>query len=822
MAQWRRLRASNLARQMLELSHFRTIANAMPHPANRLTRSCGKVTVGLLPLLLLFTARPLIAQAQNGQPLPAGTVITNMAELWTLPTEEKNRIHQVHMEILIYYCNPEWSVFWGRSGELNTFLPLRGIPQTLHTGDKVRLDGLILPVDQKFIWDKTSINIISQTNALPCVFVEGKSLQDTNLAAHFIETTALVDSQMTTDPGIQRLRLLQGDLSMTAFLTLNDPEQVQTNLSGKYVRIKAVYMPASDSAEKNANITLWTPGLDCIEICGSLDTDPRFTGPIVSSENFAAADPRAWLRVAGIVRSQQPGQAVTIWDDAGQIRVLTSQKYPLELGDLVEAIGQPDFQGIDRILRNGLFRLATRKAFAGLGNVTNRVQLRLADQVRALDHDSVLQCLPVTLEGVVAWADPGRKFIYLLDSSGGIRVMQSRFASGKAIEVAQVVKVEGKTAQGEFAPVVTNATVRQTGTLNLPDAPQIGFEEALTGTADGRWIQMRGYVREVVPEADSVKLKLAAPGGEFLARVPRTKTTANLQGSVILVRGVCVVTANARRQLTGIEIWSPSANTVQIEQSPPADLFALPKRSLVSLRQFNLFNALNERVRTAGSVTLQVPGRYLYVQDGDSSLFAMSDQTEPLRPGDLVEVVGFPGTAGGNFLLRNAVYRRLASGPEPPAVQLPVQQSLDEDLDGRLVRAEGTLFDMSEKPDETHLMIQANGVTFEANLDQAGKVAGKRPALASRLALTGVYRLQRDEHGTPRSFQLNLRDENDIQLLAPPPWWTFSRLLCRSATAAHPCPARARTAQPRPALRHASFRYTAAPRRGAQPRTAQR
>ena len=123
----------------------------MPRPANILTRSCGKVSVGLLPLLLLFTARPLIAQAQNGQPLPAGTVITNMAELWTLPTEEKNRIHQVHMEILIYYCNPEWSVFWGRSGELNTFLPLRGIPQTLHTGDKVRLDGLILPVDQKFM-----------------------------------------------------------------------------------------------------------------------------------------------------------------------------------------------------------------------------------------------------------------------------------------------------------------------------------------------------------------------------------------------------------------------------------------------------------------------------------------------------------------------------------------------------------------------------------------------------------------------------------------------------------------------------------------------
>ena len=50
-------------------------------------------------------------------------------------------------------------------------------------------------------------------------------------------------------------------------------------------------------------------------------------------------------------------------------------------------------------------------------------------------------------------------------------------------------------------------------------------------------------------------------------------------------------------------------------------------------------------------------------------------------------------------------------------------------------------------------------------------------ALGSRLALTGVYEVQSDEYGQPRSFQLRLRSWDDVQLLQRPPWWTLTRLL---------------------------------------------
>ena len=155
----------------------------------------------------------------------------------------------------------------------------------------------------------------------------------------------------------------------------------------------------------------------------------------------------------------------------------------------------------------------------------------------------------------------------------------------------------------------------------------------------------------------------------------------------------------------------------------------------------------------------------------------MSDQNEPLHLGDRVEVVGFPGNEHGNFLLREAAYHRIASGPEPGPVQLPASQSVKEDLDGLLVRAEGMLLDIAEKSGDIRLLIQARGLVFEAKLDQVKNTTREKLAIGSRLAITGVYRIQRDEYGKPCSFLLNLRDGSDVRVLEPPPWWTLRRLL---------------------------------------------
>jgi len=270
--------------------------------------------------ILLLASRLLAAPETNPLPVASGPVITNLTQFWVLPAEEKNKVHPVRIELLIYYFNPEWNVFWGRSDDLDTFLPLQGIPAPLRSGDRVLFDGLILPVNQEFLWDKTSIRILSRSNALPCVSAEGKFLENSNLINRFVKTKALVDSQVWTTPQVLRLRLLSEDFSLAAFLNLAGTNAAQTDLAGKYVRIKGVYAASFDAFGKAANVTLWTPGLNCIETIGSLETDPRFSTPVVSSEDFSAADAPVPIRGAGQVRAQQPRPSGNIRDVSGPIR----------------------------------------------------------------------------------------------------------------------------------------------------------------------------------------------------------------------------------------------------------------------------------------------------------------------------------------------------------------------------------------------------------------------------------------------------------------------------------------------------------------------
>ena len=180
------------------------------------------------------------------------------------------------------------------------------------------------PVNQEFLWDKTSVKILSESNEIESVPARGRLFDAASLDKHFVEVEALVDSQSWTPNShawaslhVLRLGLLAENFNFGAFVNVAHPGQAQPDLTGKFVRIRGVYSEKFDAFGKIANLTLWTPGLNLVEIVGSLEEDPRFSIPVTSSDNFAAIDPKTLVRVEGLVRSQQPGEAVTIWDDSG-------------------------------------------------------------------------------------------------------------------------------------------------------------------------------------------------------------------------------------------------------------------------------------------------------------------------------------------------------------------------------------------------------------------------------------------------------------------------------------------------------------------------
>ncbi len=736
---------------------------------------------GLVACLFFAMAPAVWGQIVDQRPMNT-RVLTNIAEIWNLPKEHQEEEYRIQIELVIYYFDPGWNNVWGECLGIARWLPISDSPVPLKAGQRVAIDGVIVPLQQRFVWNKTRIRILEENVQIKAETVSDLGKNARRFQDHLVSVEGLIDSQQD-DPTHYLINFLSGSTLARANVLKGTNSSPLHFKEGDFVRMKCIYSPQFDHDGNLSDLQLMVNSPADIQVIGSLATDARFTEPITLSENIKYNEPiDTVVRVQGVVRSCESGKRVTLWDATGQITVQSKQTQLLRFGDQVEAIGYPDLKGVDACLLNGLYRLAatTNTTASALITATNTLPLRLTEQIRDLSPEEAGRHLPVQLRAVVAWAHSSTPFVYVLDASGGIQAVNPKWEETYALGPGMIVTLEGVTSEGMFVPEVTNAVLRPSAWWNIEWRRLVTLEQALTGAEEGHWVEMRGFVRDLMQTNGLVRFDLSTSSGEFQAWSPASQSFNSLKGSIVRVRGVCSAVSNARHQLMGIQIWTPGEQFIETEEPAPADLFAIPLRPLASLRRFSREIALNQRIRTSGTVVLHVPGQSLYLQDGLDSVFALSQQPDALQPGDRVEVVGFPGREGQKFVLREAVYRRLAGGSEPKPAQLSAANIGDVNLAGLLAKTEGVLLNKMEKNGEIHLLIQTKDFTAEANLNSAAPETGKKLqalALGSRLALTGVYEVQSDEYGQPRSFLLHLRSWNDVQLLQPPPWWTLARLL---------------------------------------------
>src|ERR1700727_828857 len=148
----------------------------MPRHSHMTASVYRKINAGLCLLVLLSVSGLHAAQDTNTAPTTDEIVITNMTQFWPVASdpEKRNQLQRARMELLIYYCDTNWNVYWGESDGLDTFLPFRGLPRQLRAGERVLVDGWVLPVNQEFQWDRTSIHVLSESNPMNPVPAAGK------------------------------------------------------------------------------------------------------------------------------------------------------------------------------------------------------------------------------------------------------------------------------------------------------------------------------------------------------------------------------------------------------------------------------------------------------------------------------------------------------------------------------------------------------------------------------------------------------------------------------------------------------------------------
>jgi signal transduction histidine kinase/CheY-like chemotaxis protein/HPt (histidine-containing phosphotransfer) domain-containing protein len=426
--------------------------------------------------------------------------------------------------------------------------------------------------------------------------------------------------------------------------------------------------------------------------------------------------------------------------------------------------------------------------------------LTTAHAAHSLTLEQAVRNYPVHLRAVVTYYDPyvdhRRPSLFVSDASGAIFVV---IASPPAVpfQAGDLLEITGVSDAGDYAPIVNAGSARVIGKSPLPaTAPRVTLTELLSGAEDGQWVEVEGVVHAVSRSGKNVNLELALSDGVITATTFED-TGADYVGLLdaeVRLRGNQAPRFNHQLQMTGAQLFFPNRAQVIIEEPAPAHPFSLPVSPVSGLLHFTPNPALQHRVHIRGTVTLAWPGRLLCIQDGAHGLCAQTDQTTPLIPGELVDVIGFPVIGAFTPTLTRATYVGAHVQQSVPVMPVTAEKALSGDLDARLVELEGQFIGRDQSAGDRNIVLSAGKYVFSAILpSQPGALPMPEWRKGTTFKITGICSLKaatekagKLEQGfsIPESFSILLRSTGDVVVIKSPSWWTPAHALAMLGIAA--------------------------------------
>lgn len=405
-----------------------------------------------------------------------------------------------------------------------------------------------------------------------------------------------------------------------------------------------------------------------------------------------------------------------------------------------------------------------------------------AQEVRRLSPEEADRPRTVRLQGVVLhYNQKVSGELTIQDETAAIYVMGTE-NKHYSLHPGDRVQLEGVTNSGDFAPVVVASDIKVLGRAPVPPPRERTFEQLATGADDGQWVKISGVVRSAViePHRSYVRLsmKLATPGGRMTVRVPNVESrdVSRIIDSEATITGTFIPAFNRHRQLLAVRLFVPSLAHVNFGPAPHPIDFDSPPRTINSLMQFDPTIARGHRVKISGVVTLQRPGESLFVRDETQSVWVKTSQSAVVRPGDRVDVLGFPALGEYKPVLEDAVFQRTGTTATLSPAAITAAQACSGDFDAEFVQLESRVVDTASTGDEFILVLQSEETVLRAHLPQRSANLAPEVRSGSQVRLTGVCQVQTMSERAPQSFRLLLRSPADIVVLATPPWWTVRRV----------------------------------------------
>ena len=404
--------------------------------------------------------------------------------------------------------------------------------------------------------------------------------------------------------------------------------------------------------------------------------------------------------------------------------------------------------------------------------------------VRGLPLAEARRGYPIRLRAVVtapSAARPANGFIH--DGTVGLYLAQK---GDTPLAAGQLLDIVAKSAGGQFAPIVDEATVTVVGAGSMPDPIHVPVSELMTGRYDSQWVEATGIVQSAMRQGAIVALSIVSAPYRYrvvMTEPPDGDIAADLVDTVVRVRGVTTAIFNERRQVLGMRMLISTPSQIAIVGPPPPRASDLPPRPINTLMQFNPSGVGDgHRVRVLGQVLLGRADGSMFVDDGTGGLLVHAAPGTTTHPGDRIDVAGF--AVAGEYLpeLQDAIVLARTTGDAPAAEYISVDEALSGNFHAQLVRLEAYLIDQTRSRTETVLTLRVGRQTFDATLEDGADstLASIRPG--SLVSVTGVCLVQtqgtvsNQSNVTIADFHLQLRSAADVAVIEQATWWSGARV----------------------------------------------
>ena len=509
----------------------------------------------------------------------------------------------------------------------------------------------------------------------------------------------------------------------------------------------------------------------------------------LQNSDFNDLGERHWITIegrVGFVSRSGEGLMFDLGTDRNVVSVWLADAAGLDPGKLLNArvrvagIGRSVIAGDQTPVLGKLFMAGTNEiTFLEPNAVDSSPSLPITSvaQIQGLPIELARQSLPVRIRGTVTGGINAsqERWMSFQDDTRGIFVRLAAI-SNAAPAFGELWEVEGRSGTGDFAPIVVAEKITRLGEGLLPSPIRPTWAELLNGSRDVQWAELTGLVTDV--RTNTITLQL--PEGRLEVEL-EGRFEAELKQflkSVVRIRGVlyAVWDATTREVRVGQVMMRSSGLTVDVPA--PTDPFDAVVRTPRELLLFDAQASAFRPVKVRGQIVYADPTQVFLEADRTGLRLLPAGKVE-VRPGDLVEAVGYPDIGRVELVLREAMLRKTGDAA------LPEPRILDEsgiaplNLNSTRVRVEGKLLGWHIEQGSLVFELQSGTRLYMARMTSTDSAPASL-RVGSRLSLVGVYVgrgfNRQSQNSDNESFELLLNSATDITVISQPSWWTLPRL----------------------------------------------